>query len=117
MTQWPFELPQEPAAIVTNNNTPHWTAIVETRPNVTLDIGTKLYTNPRAVDVWGDDAPDEWSAQIDAAHPLRTKNYKAWDTAQKMVGHRRSKGALVELVCWLLQRVESAESEHAPGAD
>lgn len=42
--QWPFELPQEPAAIVSNNNTPHWTVIVETKPNVTLDLGTKLYT-------------------------------------------------------------------------
>lgn len=41
---WPFELPQEPAATVKNNNTPHWTVIVETKPNVTLDLGTKLYT-------------------------------------------------------------------------
>ncbi|MGB3222503.1 MAG: hypothetical protein WBB23_06860 [Desulforhopalus sp.] len=31
-------------ATVINNNQPGWTNIVETEPNVTLDVGTKLYT-------------------------------------------------------------------------
>ena len=35
-------------AIVTNNNQPGWTNIVETAPNVTLDVGTKLYLAPAA---------------------------------------------------------------------
>lgn len=30
-------------ATVINNNQPDWTNIIETAPNVTLDIGTKLY--------------------------------------------------------------------------
>lgn len=30
-------------ATVINNNQPGWTNIVETEPNVTLDVGTKLY--------------------------------------------------------------------------
>ncbi len=33
-------------AIVVNNNQPGWTNIVETAPNVTLDVGTKLYLAP-----------------------------------------------------------------------
>lgn len=32
-----------PVAVVINNNQPGWTAIIETQPNVTLDIGTKIY--------------------------------------------------------------------------
>lgn len=44
MERWPFDPTLEQAATVTNNNTPHWTVIVETKPNVTLDLGTKLYT-------------------------------------------------------------------------
>lgn len=35
-------------AIVVNNNQPGWTNIVETAPNVTLDVGTKLYLAPAA---------------------------------------------------------------------
>jgi hypothetical protein len=57
---------------------------------------------------WPDDKVDEWTALIEAAHPLKTKAYAQWDTAMRMVGNRHSKGALVELVCWLLQRAESA---------
>lgn len=33
-----------PVAKVINNNQPGWTNIVETAPNVTLDIGTPLYS-------------------------------------------------------------------------
>lgn len=51
-----------------------------------------------------DDKPDEWSAAIEAAHPIRSKAHDAYATAMKMVGNRRSKGALVDLVCWLLQQ-------------
>lgn len=33
----------KPIAKVINNNQPGWTNIIETEPNVTLDIGTELY--------------------------------------------------------------------------
>jgi hypothetical protein len=36
----------EPIATVVNNNQPGWLNIVETAPNVTLDVGTKLYLAP-----------------------------------------------------------------------
>ncbi len=35
--------PVPPVATVTNNNQPGWQSIVETAPNVTLAVGTKLY--------------------------------------------------------------------------
>jgi hypothetical protein len=33
----------EPIATLINNNQPGWTNIIETAPNVTIDVGTKLY--------------------------------------------------------------------------
>lgn len=33
----------KPIATVINNNQPGWTNIIETEPNVTLDVGTTLY--------------------------------------------------------------------------
>lgn len=32
----------EPIATLINNNQPGWTNIIETAPNVTIDVGTKL---------------------------------------------------------------------------
>ena len=37
----------EPIAKLTNNNQPGWTNIIETKPNVTIDVGTALYAAPR----------------------------------------------------------------------
>lgn len=64
-----------------------------------------LYTHPapQVPEPWHDDKPDEWSPSIDAAHPMKSGAHDAYATAMKMVGNRKSKGALVELVCWLLQ--------------
>jgi hypothetical protein len=56
-----------------------------------------------APEAWGDKL-DEWSAAIDASHPMKTGAHDAYTQAMKMVGSRKSKGALVGLVCWLLQR-------------
>jgi len=40
---------------VINNNQPGWTNIIETEPNVTLDVGTKLYIpNPQTTDLKAD---------------------------------------------------------------
>ena len=50
------------------------------------------------------DVEDEWSDRIKSAHPTRSGSHADYATAMRMVGARRSKGALVELVNWLLQR-------------
>jgi hypothetical protein len=57
------------------------------------------------------DQKDEWTDEIAAHHPLKTKAYAQWDTAMAMVGARHSKGALVELVCWLLQKSQKPKQE------
>jgi hypothetical protein len=49
------------------------------------------------------DKPDEWSDRISAAHSLKTGDHNTYRTALEMVSNRRSKGALVELVNWLLK--------------
>lgn len=50
---------------------------------------------------WGDKR-DQWSIEIDAAHPMKTGDHKTRQIANEMVGNRHSKGALVDLVNWLL---------------
>ena len=56
---------------------------------------------------WRDeDRPLPEDAAINAAHPIRTGNHAAYAEATRMVGAKRSKGALVELVNWLLTRNE-----------
>jgi hypothetical protein len=49
-----------------------------------------------------DDVDDEYTAEIDAAFPTRSGSHYLYAIAMKMVGNRQSKGALVELVNWLL---------------
>jgi hypothetical protein len=51
---------------------------------------------------WGDRS-DEWSKRIAAAHPMETGDHVTYIKAMEMVGNRHSKGALVELVNWLLK--------------
>jgi len=48
------------------------------------------------------DREDEHTEAINAVHPLRTGNHALRATANEMVGNRHSKGALVDLVNWLL---------------
>jgi hypothetical protein len=43
--------PAKHVAIVTNNNQPGWTNIVETAPNVTLHVGSKLYDESALIGV------------------------------------------------------------------
>lgn len=57
---------------------------------------------------WGD-APLPEDAAIKATHPTRTGRHDLYAEAMRLVGARHSKGALVELVNWLLVRVEEAE--------
>jgi hypothetical protein len=79
-----------------------------------LKDGDKLYTHPAPAreqepDAW-DDKQDEWSDEIAQSHPLKTKRNIEYDIARKMVSNRHSKGALVDLVCWLLQKAHPAPS-------
>lgn len=57
-----------------------------------------------ALDVWRDNEKDQWSEQIEAAHPTKTKDFRTYTTALDMVSKRRDKYALVDLVNWLLTR-------------
>lgn len=48
---------------------------------------------------------------ITAAHPAYSdKHHNLYTEAMRMVGAKRSKGALVGLVCWLLVRAEEARA-------
>lgn len=53
-----------------------------------------------------EDRTDEHSQAIDAAHPTQTEKYGRYFRALQMVGARHSKYALVDLVNWLLTRIE-----------
>lgn len=52
------------------------------------------------------DQPLPEDAAIRDAHPLRTGRHDLYAEAMRMVGAKHSKGALVELVNWLLWRLE-----------
>lgn len=54
---------------------------------------------------WGD-REDKWTPLIKAAHPVVTGDHKNWQIATDMIGARHSKGALVELVNWLLTEIK-----------
>lgn len=53
-------------------------------------------------DAW-DDKPDEFTAAIEKAHPVVTREHQRYALAMRMVGNRHSKGALIDLVNWLLK--------------
>jgi hypothetical protein len=59
-----------------------------------------------------EDKEDEWSEAIAASHPLQTKSFVEYEAAMKMVGNRKSKGALVDLVCYLLQHFNADTHPH-----
>lgn len=54
---------------------------------------------------WEDGSLPE-DEQIRAAHPVRSGRHDLYAEAVRMVGAKRSKYALVELVNWLLHRAE-----------
>lgn len=61
---------------------------------------------------WGDDYEDQPIAedeQIHKAFPTRSGRHDLYAEAMRMVGAKRSKGALVALVTWLLLRTETAQ--------
>lgn len=52
-------------------------------------------------DTW-EDQPIPEDEAIKAAHPTRSGQHEAYQEAMRLVGAKRSKAALVELVNWLL---------------
>lgn len=48
---------------------------------------------------------------ISNAHPMRTGRHDLYEEAMRLVGAKYTKGALVELVNWLLARVDAAQNE------
>lgn len=48
---------------------------------------------------------------INAAHPLCTGRHDLYAEAMRLVGERHAKGDLVELVNWLLFRLEDGKGE------
>ena len=58
------------------------------------------------------DSPLPEDDAIALAHPLRSGRHDLYTEAMRLVGARRSKASLVELVCWLLLRVAVAEKRH-----
>ena len=51
------------------------------------------------------DRTDRWTDRIEEAHPCNTGSHNVYAIAMEMVGNRHSKGALVELVNWLLTEI------------
>ena len=60
---------------------------------------------------WTDeDKPLPEDAEIHAHHPIVNGSHKTYEEALRVVGAKRSKGALVDLVNWLLQRNNRASN-------
>lgn len=55
-----------------------------------------------------DDRKDYLTQAIRDAHPVTTKNYKTYTQAQELVSNRYTKGALVNLVNYLLVQIEKS---------
>lgn len=53
-----------------------------------------------------EDQEDEWSKEIEEAHPVVSGSHDTYLKAMKMVENRHSKAALVDLVNWLLVKLE-----------
>lgn len=62
---------------------------------------------PETTDRWADKPLPE-DAEITAAHPLNSGRHDLYMEAMRLVGARHSKGALVELVTWLLLKAEGS---------
>jgi len=61
-----------------------------------------------------EDEPIKEDKEIEAVHPVNVEDekvHKVYEEALRMVGAKRSKYALVDLVHWLLWRIEGLEKE------
>lgn len=69
---------------------------------------------PKRESSW-EDRTDIWSSEIPKAHPTLTGDHDTYEVALEMVSNRHGKGALVDLVNWLLWRIN--ELHKAMGLD
>lgn len=78
----------------------------------------KLVAETEAGPLWEDSKTPEDEA-IKAVHPVRSGRHELFQRAQELIHPRRSKYALVEMVNWLLHRIDDAEQKvrSAPNAD
>lgn len=58
------------------------------------------------MNTWTGDTPLPEDDDIKAAHPLRSGRHDLYAEAMRLVGARHSKAGLVELVNWLLVRID-----------
>jgi hypothetical protein len=65
----PAAVPAQPIATVIDNNQPGWTNIIETAPNVTLPVGTKLYDQSALFAVGCGVADEIWRRESSAPPP------------------------------------------------
>lgn len=68
-----------------------------------------MASEPVTTREWGDQPLPE-DAEIAAAHPLRSGRSDLYGEAMRLVGARRSKSSLVDLVTWLLLKAENADA-------
>jgi hypothetical protein len=66
---------------------------------------------PDTQKAWNDDKPIPEDEEIQKAHPLRTGKHKLYEEAMRLVGAKHSKYALVDLVNWLLYRLEEQKEK------
>jgi len=64
----------------------------------------QYYESSKKLD-W-EDREDEWSKEIQRAHPINTGFFNTYDLACEMVGNRHGKFALIALVNWLLRKAQ-----------
>lgn len=69
-----------------------------------VDEAAKASGDPEAAPKNWQDVEDQWAGAIAMAHPMLTGDHQTRATAAEMVGNRHSKGALIDLVNWLLTR-------------
>lgn len=62
-----------------------------------------------ALDWAADDQAIPEDAAILEAHPLETDRHDLYEKAMRLVGAKRSKGALVDLVNWLLADIDAMQ--------
>jgi hypothetical protein len=82
-------------------------AITAERDRLLGEVERLTREREEALAPWND-REDRWSAEIEAAHPIHSGSHKEYLQAMEMVGARHSKGALVDLVNWLLRRSATA---------
>lgn len=71
-----------------------------------------LSTTQQAQDAW-EDTPDEYTAEIATAHPMKTGDHDTYQIASKMIGNRHGKGALIDLMNWLLRKQQAQSGDVA----